>query len=85
MLIKFIHGYRAYIKGDLAGFEENVARFLVDNRYAEFVDPKDADEYVDETLPKMERIPLCPICGVVLENCDEVKLHKWNIHQIKSE
>lgn len=40
VIVKFAGSWRGYSKGEIAGFDEDVAQSLIDGERAELVDPK---------------------------------------------
>ena len=94
MIIKFKIGYENYIKGDIAGFKNELSTKLVKQGYADFIGNLDkqngevvqhipSEDYnFKKEVPKLSEL-LCPICGKEYKTKKGVKNHLWKKHKIK--
>jgi len=91
LVVKFTRGYKSYIPGDVAGFDDKTADFLVSKGYAEKLGevddsetpPLPKGEFVFNTVvPKLAET-ICPVCGHKSKNKKGVTIHLWKMHEIK--
>jgi len=86
LTIQFNRGYKAYVKGDIAGFDNETANKLVGSGIASYFGSGMADRgvpIVPAEFPKQEKIQnLCAICGLEAESVEELKAHKMEAHNL---
>lgn len=91
-ILKFTRGYQSYGVRDIAGFNDEIAAFLIKEKYAEQigeredesdVPPRDVKHVFQIQNPPKLKPNICAICGKDYKNMAYVKKHLWEKHKIK--
>lgn len=84
-IVLFNKGYKNYVKGDVAGLNEEEAEYFEKFGIVTFIGEHQVAELekLPLKLPQQEKIEnLCAICGEVSDTPEEKVEHKKNVHGI---